>query len=458
MPQPPPPQQEDAPETDAQESPSQNDDWVETEHNDTNEDIFGNPAAHNHYSNNPQDPYIVERGDEYKHYPNTMPMASNQSEANGPPPSGDVAATLSSGSDWEQVKQRQQPEESTDYLHQNTNTGPTTLETVTTPHPDDRPLPNDSSLATEFEWVTTSTALIVPSLSSDTAAQSATSAPAASTAVALPSNLPPFAQAVTLGLQQLQEKSARRQHEVRTRIHALECQLAKWSARLAQERMARQEALQNILGEAVYEPAGRLTERVSVARQEALTYMDQVEGRQRTSPPRGVFADDGDDDDEGRAPRWRAVESRLSALETQMTNSAHALAKDRRQKLLGLHDRLVYDILPRLWKVRSAASAQESALLERVDQWAGEWTARAIKERATREAVMQTTKDHLQAAHVDYHQRHAALTTQLQEIRAELVREQQERRAQDALIQKHIVNMTTSLRNAVLAAVGDPEA
>ena len=265
----------------------------------------------------------------------------------------------------------------------------------------------------------------------------------------MPRGLPPFTKGVKTGLNQLQEKTMRRQQEVRTRIHAVECQMAQWTANLAHERMDRQEELQHVLAESVYQPAGVLTERVSRARQKAFERMDR-------------FVDekgDGDDDDETtrRQPRWRAVEARLSALETQMAQSAHALAKQRREKLVSSHDRLIYDILPRIWQERTDAAAQESALLEQVDKLAATFAARSLQECSARQVATQITDEYLHSSGNNYEERHEALVQALEEIRAELKREQEERQQQDEKIQHQMIAMTTALRDAMLEAVGDPE-
>ena len=229
--------------------------------------------------------------------------------------------------------------------------------------------------------------------------------------------------------------------------------------------MARSDALQHVLGECVYTPAGVLTERASLAKQQAEDFINNndnngVAGDGQPQPKtNGGLTDDEEEDETTRCqPRWRAVESRVSALETQMDQSAHALAKTRRETLLSLHDRLVYDILPRLWKERTAAAARERVLMERVDQLAGTWVAaRSLHERARRQVSITMTEEFLSSSKTDYHVRQDVLTQALEDIRAQLQAEQDERQRQDEVIRTKMIGMTTALRNAMLEAVGDPE-
>eukprot|EP00977_Amphora_coffeiformis_P018314 scaffold6395_cov159-Amphora_coffeaeformis.AAC.3 len=329
-----------------------------------------------------------------------------------------------------------------------TNTGPATLETVPiTDQVEEEPHQQATATTGEFEWIHTS----APSeeLITETNITRHKNPESSSAALVVPRGLPPFTKGVKTGLNQLQEKTMRRQQEVRTRIHAVECQMAQWTANLAHERMNRHEALQHILAENVYQPAGVLAERVSQTRQKAFERID------RFSDTKG--ASDDDDEATQRQPRWRAVEARLSALETQMAQSTHALAKQRREKMVSSHDRLIYDILPRIWQDRTEAAAQESVLLEQVDQLAATCAARSLQECATRQVVMQLTDEYLHSSDYNYEERHEALSKSLDEIRAELKREAEARRRQDEKIHQQMIAMTTALRNAMLEAVGDPE-
>ena len=362
---------------------------------------------------------------------------------------------------WEEIQQ-QESEQATTRSEQKTTTGPATLETVD----EGEKAENSQQLpttASDFEWIhsppSEDPTIVAETLEASLALrqrkqQGATSSSlsTSSTAIVVPRGLPAFTKGVKTGLTQLQEKNARRQHEVRTRIHAVECKMARWTANLATERMARQDALQHVMGECVYGPAGRLMERVSKERQEAL---DRINHRH---PELVAVEDDHDETTPASTqPRWRTVDARLTALETQMAQSAHALAKERRMKILSLHDRLVYDILPRLWKDRTAAATQEHVLLERVDEMAGALAARSLQERAKREVSLATTNEYLQESKGDYEERHEKLSTALEKLRAELQREQEARREKDTLIQEQMDAMTTALRDAMLEAVGDPQ-
>lgn len=356
--------------------------------------------------------------------------------------------------EWEEIDNNQ-------HSNNYTSTGPATLETVGVEEPPAR-------VTGEFEWIASSPSedpTIIFETRDTVAVRSpnkshSNSVPSTSSALVIPRGLPSFTKGVKTGLTQLQDKNSRRQHEVRTRIHAVECKMARWTANLATERMERQEALEHVMGDSVYQPAGILMERVSRARQQALNQINRIDDENENQSGTNEGNSDAQeevDETTRRQPRWRAVETRLTALETQMAQSAHALAKDRRLKLLSLHDRLVYDILPRIYKDRAAAAAQENVLLERVDQLAGDWAARSRKECATRHVAIHMTDEYLQTTDLNYDERHHTLEQDLVVIRDELKREQEERQRQDEEIQQQMMAMAAALRAAMLEAVGDPQ-
>lgn len=431
--------------------------WVETaDDNATTEERNMNQEG----SSSTPDAHYQEGGEPYNEYEETPSQmdgyGTTQTQHYSPE---ELSGERGTPDEWEEVEEDDETAKET--------AGPNTLETV----PVAEEQPEGPSPTADFEWITSAPSeepSILTATSAEVALRAKTprratagksSVPVAaestsSEALVIPNGLPPFTQGVQKGLSKLQEKTARRQHEVRTRIHAVECQMARWTADLATERMDRQESLQHFMAECVYDPAGTMIYRIALEKEIAQNVVDRVDDEKEDIDQSEDESSDGNLV-EGQ-PRWRAAESRLNALETQMAQSAHALSKARREKLVSLHDRLIYDIMPRIWGERAAAAAQESLLMEQVDKLAGQCAARSMKERAAREATVAMADEQLQTSEVSYEERQKALLTILEDIRADLAREKEERKQQDEVMQHRVNEAMEGLRNALLEAVGDP--
>jgi hypothetical protein len=304
-----------------------------------------------------------------------------------------------------------------------------------------------------FEWVMPAPPLTAATINTTKMVLHSTNPPSSASASALVVShvLPPFTAGVQTNLNQLQEKTKRRQHEVRTRIHGIQCQMARFTANLAAERMERDGSMQGILTDCVYDPAGRLMERVSLLKQ------DVEEAIDGTANQGGGSEEDGDDDSLQKQPHWRSVESRLTALETQMTLSVHKLAEDRREKLNSLQDRLVYDVLPRLAKDQREAQSRDALLMHQVDRLSGLCAVRLHQERAARQASTGLAMEDMHASEQSQEERQQGLLQHLVHIRDGLDREQAERKKKDVETQQQLVDMADALNRAFLEAVGDPE-
>lgn len=431
----------------------------------TDEPLAENPSYNYYYNSsiNNNTPIVTELYDSP-----TPPQQSSNEYIDGHANNNQEGAR--GADEWEQVQGGGNEDLAVQMKDLNV-TGPGTLETVPVAEEQQEPSQGHSPTS-DFEWVTAAPSE-EPSIMTANSGEFAlrtknpqgskggkdTTNPSSETLV-VSRGLPPFTRSVQKGLNKLQEKTARRQHEVRTRIHAVQCQMARWTAGLAAERMDRQESLQHFMSECVYQPAGELIDRVDVEKQKAQNVVEKRDGDDVNVTKHVGYQEEIDDNKYGNArgqPRWRAAEARLNALETQMARSAHALSKARREKLVSLHDRLIYDVMPRIWQERAQAAARESALLDQVDKLAGQFAARSMEERAAREVTMTMANSYLQKSEINYEERQQALLVVLANVRADLTREKEERQQQDEVVQQQLMEIMTALRCAILEAVGDPQ-
>jgi hypothetical protein len=235
--------------------------------------------------------------------------------------------------------------------------------------------------------------------------------------------------------------------------------MARWTAKLADERLQRQAALPDLRTRTVDHPAQQLVHTIQNVRRQTVATMDQVNLDNEEEETRGTYRTTAASTTISTStdPRWRRVDRRMVALDTQMTASVHALATTRRQRLLALYDKFIYESIPQWMAQRTEESAVESELYSRLDALAGKVVAAQAQQIAQRTVLVQNTADCLTQASVNYRQRHVALKQAIGDLQTELETTRQARRAADAELIQRMQATQAALQRAVLAAVGDPD-
>ena len=230
----------------------------------------------------------------------------------------------------------------------------------------------------------------------------------------------------------LQEISLRRREEFQTNIHELELRAAGLSARLAQESMDRQNALQDVVTNDLYKPL-------------EASINDLQLGTKNDRP--------------SATSSWIRLEGRLSALDTKMTHSLHADLEDAlREKLEDLLAKLEYQIQPDTKLELYKANKREGRLFHRFEELVGSMARRFHEERISLQAAIARTSNQIAAMEDLDQQKGELFLEKIGKIQALLDEERNIRRAQDARIMQRIEQQESIMKEALMEVIGIEQA
>lgn len=227
-------------------------------------------------------------------------------------------------------------------------------------------------------------------------------------------------------LHNLQEISLRRRDEFQTNIHDLELRVAALTARLAEERMDRENSLQDVLLHDVFKPLEA----------DQLQLDKESESLSATSS-------------------WVRLEGRLSALDTRMTHSLHVNLEDSlREQLEDLLAKLEYQIIPDMQVEVYKADKREGSLFRRFEELVGSMARRYHEERAGLQAAIARTCQQIVAMEDLDQVKGEIFLEKIGKVRERLEEERAKRRAEDARILQLIEQRGSLLKEALLETVG----
>ncbi|GAX26473.1 hypothetical protein FisN_1Lh699 [Fistulifera solaris] len=233
-------------------------------------------------------------------------------------------------------------------------------------------------------------------------------------------------------LYNLQEISLRRKEDFQSNIHELELRVAGLFARMAEECMDRQNALQDVLTNDLYQPL-----------QAGIVDL-------QLGP---------DNDCLSATSSWIRLEGRLSALDTKMTQSVQVEIKDvLGEKLEDLLAKLQYQIQPdaklELYKVNK----REGSLFHRFEELVGSMARRLLEERISLQAAIARTSHQIATMEDLDQQKGEIILEKIGKLRALLDEERAIRLAQDARIIQLIQQQEATTKEALMEIVGsDPD-
>jgi RNAse (barnase) inhibitor barstar len=233
-------------------------------------------------------------------------------------------------------------------------------------------------------------------------------------------------------LYNLQEISLRRKEEFQSNIHDLELRVAGLFARMAEESMDRQNALQDVLTNDLYQPL-----QAGIADLQLGT----------------------DNDCLSATSSWIRLEGRLSALDTKMTHSVHVKIKDEvGEKLEDLLAKLQYQIQPDVKLELYKMNKREGSLFHRFEELVGSMVRRLLEERISRQAAIARTSHQIATIEDLDQQKGEIILEKIGKIRALLDEERAIRLAQDARIMQLIQQQEATMKEALMEVVGsDPD-
>ena len=239
-------------------------------------------------------------------------------------------------------------------------------------------------------------------------------------------------QNVPTELSEMETKTLQRRREFGTSIHDLECKIAQLTARLAHERMDREQAMHNALRDNVFEPMEQILERLSYIHDAHDAAKDKL--------------------------TWMSLERRLTQLDSNFTHCVNVGLQDtKRTQLDSLHDQLVHDVTSDLKLEANKADKREGSMVRRFEGMVGTMARRLQEESAARVAAIEMTSQQLkEISEIDMRRADGFLTT-IQQLRAKIKQERVERQAQDQRILDRIVQTTSTMRRAVLETFHDPD-
>jgi hypothetical protein len=229
-------------------------------------------------------------------------------------------------------------------------------------------------------------------------------------------------------LYNLQEISLRRKEDFQSNIYELELRVAGLFARMAEESMDRQNALQDVLTNDLYQPL-----QAGIA--------DLQLG--------------SDNDCLSATSSWIRLEGRLAALDTKMTQSVHVEIKDALdEKLEDLLAKLQYQIQPdaklELYKVNK----REASLFHRFEELVGSMARRLLEERITLQAAIARTSHQIATMEDLDQQKGEIILEKIGKLRALLDEERAIRLAHDARIMQLIQQQEATMKEALMEVVG----
>jgi hypothetical protein len=243
--------------------------------------------------------------------------------------------------------------------------------------------------------------------------------------------------AIPAQLHNFQQQSCRKRHEFQTRLHDLECRIAKVTADVAHEEMNLDLDLRHALATKVYQPMEAAIESISLVRYASASGGPSLQNTTSLSQ------------------RWLTLERRLSKLDAKMIHSLHVELPELRHKhLTSWRTRLDSTVGPEYQDESATWDRRETADARRWENQAGLMARRLVEERATRVATLMNATTQLRD--LDPCRGHEFMG-QIAALRDKLQRERDERRAQDERIRTYIAETFEFLKLAILEANPDPE-
>lgn len=233
-------------------------------------------------------------------------------------------------------------------------------------------------------------------------------------------------------LSNLQDISLRRKDEFQTNIHDLELRVAALTARLAHERMDRDNSLQDVFIHHIVKPL-----------EASINDLQSNSPESINTNPRSA------------ASSWVRLEGRLYALDTGMTHSRQVDWEDSlRNKLDDAMAQLEHQIIPDSKVEMQKADKREGSLFCQFEELVGSMARRFHDERAGLHAAMARTSHQILAMEDLDQQKGEIWLEKIKHVRELLSEERMIRTAQDARILQLIEHRGSIMKEALLELVG----
>lgn len=229
-------------------------------------------------------------------------------------------------------------------------------------------------------------------------------------------------------LKRLQEKTRRRRREMKNQFHDLECRQGLAASKYAEEKMDLGLAIRDTYDRTVCRPLDASMERISMERE---TIMD-------------------------KRPIIGQLEQRLARIESLMMRHTHVTMNDaKREKLDNLHQELHQEIIPRIRVEKSKSDKIEGGIVRRYEQNAGVAVRNFHEESAARRSGIDIVQEKIQNTIDNEERRSYSALDVIADLRQQIHREREERRAADKKIMEEIVKTSLAMQRAFLAAFDD---
>ena len=235
---------------------------------------------------------------------------------------------------------------------------------------------------------------------------------------------------------EIHDKTIRRRQDMQHHMQDLERRLAKLNADLTNNTMDREAHMCHFLRDHICHPMERASERIALERE------------YRTSPH---FAG---------AKHWMHLSTRMSRLDRVMTLYDHVeIQTAMRDKLDQPYNELGQEIAPAYSLETTKSEKREGAMLRQFDAVAATAQRRYHEERAARHGSFEVVKQQLLAVvkHESDPARIEEAISKVKALRAKLEQERVERRMRDEHTKTLIEQDETSMKRAVLEAMGGDE-
>ncbi|KAI2497258.1 hypothetical protein MHU86_17222 [Fragilaria crotonensis] len=220
----------------------------------------------------------------------------------------------------------------------------------------------------------------------------------------------------------LEEDSAKRRHEFRTRFYQMDCRLAGLLARCVVEGAKRHEGLK-----AIFPGLCRQLEHVS----------DRYLGNKLQL--------------DGERTRLLALQRRVHGIHTKMVKHYQETLHDLQEEVFeSLHLEMLQNVQPSLQMEVQKADKRESTRFRKFESLAGTAARRFYEETATRKAAEALLREQIDL--LSQPESKVNFLEQLRTIRAELQQEREARRARDAQVLSDVHSTCDALKRAVLEA------
>ncbi|KAG7353773.1 hypothetical protein IV203_003128 [Nitzschia inconspicua] len=232
-------------------------------------------------------------------------------------------------------------------------------------------------------------------------------------------------------MKRLQEHTIKRRRELLTKMHDIDCQVARLMAMFANEKMDMELAICDTFERTVANPLASAVERMAIQREASTSRMLGVAN----------------------------LERRLTYLDAQMVHHINVTLNDiKRDELESFHDELQQDLISEIRVETTKYDKVEAGIVRRFELVAGEIAKNFHKEGAARRAELGLLKNKIDTT-IPQQQTDRLENTlsQIAQLRAKLRQERADRQAADAAILESIVSTTGTIKRAMMALVSDGE-